>query len=293
VNPQGGFNSYWEMPFRTAARITIESLADQDVILYYQIDYTLTTVLEDAAYFHAQRRRSNPLLYKEVHTLLDDIRSSGHYVGTYIAWGVHNAGWWGEGEIKFYLDSDQDYPTICGTGTEDYFGVAWNFDVPGQGYTPFTTPFLGLNQVLRPDGLYQSQQRFGLYHWHIMDPIRFQSDLRVTIQALGWRADRRYLPLQDFHVARSNLSSTMVSAIARENGSVPALRSPPLIRWSASGWSRSSRCNGRRWAHTSFSKYARRCLTRTGTTDSAPSIRTFGQRTYRSPHHQPLDTPDF
>ena len=197
VNPHGGFNSYWEMPFRTAARITIESLSDQEVILYYQIDYTLTEAPEDAAYFHAQWRRSNPLPYKGVHTLLDGIRGSGQYVGAYIAWGVHNSGWWGEGEIKFYLDGDQDYPTICGTGTEDYFGGAWNFDVPGQGYTPFTTPFLGLNQVLRPDGLYQSQQRFGMYRWHIMDPIRFQSDLRVTIQALGWRADRRYLPLQD------------------------------------------------------------------------------------------------
>ncbi len=197
VNPHGGFNSYWEMPFRQAARITIESLSDQEAILYYQIDYTLTQVPEEAAYFHAQWRRSNPLPDKEVHTLLDGIQGSGHYVGTYIAWGAHNSGWWGEGEIKFYLDGDEAYPTICGTGTEDYFGGAWNFDVPEQGYTPFTTPFLGLNQVLRPDGLYRSQPRFGMYRWHIMDPIRFQSELRVTIQALGWRSGRRYLPLHD------------------------------------------------------------------------------------------------
>ncbi|MGH2541995.1 MAG: DUF2961 domain-containing protein, partial [Ardenticatenaceae bacterium] len=80
---------------------------------------------------------------------------------------------------------------------EDYFGGAWNFDVPGQGYTEFSTPFLGLHQILRPDGLYQSQQRFGMYRWHIMDPIRFGSDIRVTIQALGWRSGVRYLPLQD------------------------------------------------------------------------------------------------
>jgi len=197
VNPHGGFNSYWEMPFRQAARITIESLSDQEAILYYQIDYTLTEVPDEAAYFQAQWRRSNPLPDKEVHTLLDGIQGSGHYVGSYIAWGAHNSGWWGEGEIKFYLDGDEAYPTICGTGTEDYFGGAWNFDVPEQGYTPFTTPFLGLNQVLRPDGLYRSQPRFGMYRWHIMDPIRFQSDLRVTIQALGWRSGRRYLPLQD------------------------------------------------------------------------------------------------
>jgi hypothetical protein len=164
---------------------------------YYQIDYTLTDQPESVAYFHAQWRRSNPLPYQTVHTLLDGVSGQGHYVGTYIAWGVNNSGWWGEGEIKFYLDGDDAFPTICGTGTEDYFGGAWNFDVPGQGYTTFTTPFLGLNQALKPDGLYRSQQRFGMYRWHIMDPVRFASDIRVTIQALGWRSDRRYLPSQD------------------------------------------------------------------------------------------------
>ncbi len=197
ANPNGGFNCYWEMPFRRAAQITIENLSPDEVTLYYQVDYTLTEVGADAAYFHAQWRRSSPLPYGAVHTLLDGVRGSGHYVGTYLAWGVNNTGWWGEGEIKFYLDGDDAYPTICGTGTEDYFGGAWNFDVPDQGYTVFTTPFLGLNQVLRPDGLYRSQQRFGMYRWHIMDPIRFGADLRVTIQALGWRSGGRYLPLQD------------------------------------------------------------------------------------------------
>jgi hypothetical protein len=197
VNPHGGFNCYWEMPFRRSARITIENVSAQDAVLYYQIDYTLTDVPVDAAYFHTQWRRSNPVPYGAEHTLVDGIAGSGHYVGTYLAWGVHNNGWWGEGEIKFYLDCDVEFPTICGTGTEDYFGGAWDFEVPGQGYTTFTTPFLGLNQVLRPDGLYRSQQRFGVYRWHIADPIRFAQDLRVTIQALGWRSGGRYLPLQD------------------------------------------------------------------------------------------------
>ncbi|MDP9351095.1 MAG: DUF2961 domain-containing protein [Chloroflexota bacterium] len=197
VNPNGGFNSYWEMPFRSAARITLENISIEEAVVYYQVTYALTEVPEDAAYFHAQWRRSNPLPYKEVHTLLDNVQGSGHYVGTYLAWGVNNSGWWGEGEIKFYLDGDDEFPTICGTGTEDYFGGAWNFDVPGQGYTAFTTPFLGLSQILRPDGEYRSQQRFGMYRWHIPDPIRFKENLRVTIQALGWRSGRRYLPLQD------------------------------------------------------------------------------------------------
>ena len=202
VNPAGGFNSYWEMPFRKHARIEIENLTPESLGgLYYQVTYALTDVSEDRAYFHAQWRRSNPLPYQEVHTLLDGVTGQGHYVGTYIAWGVNNTGWWGEGEIKFFLDRDGEFPTICGTGTEDYFGGAWNFEHPKGQYGTYSTPYLGLPQVLMPDGLYRSQQRFGMYRWHVQDPIRFKDDLRVTIQALGWRSPlegkARYLPLQD------------------------------------------------------------------------------------------------
>lgn len=202
VNPAGGFNSYWEMPFRNHARITVENLGPEPVRgFYYQITYALTDVPEDRAYLHAQWRRSNPLGYMDVHTLLDGIKGQGHFVGTYLAWGVNNTGWWGEGEIKFYLDGDDEWPTICGTGTEDYFGGAWNFEFPKGEYGVFSSPYSGMPQVIKPDGLYRSQQRFGMYRWHITDPIRFQQDLKVTIQALGWRSaldgQRRYLPLQD------------------------------------------------------------------------------------------------
>ncbi|MGH7457282.1 MAG: glycoside hydrolase family 172 protein, partial [bacterium] len=180
VNPGSAFNCYWEMPFRKSTKITMENIADEDITLYYQIDYTLTEIPEDAAYFHAQFRRVNPLPYKDVYTLLDGVKGWGQYVGTYMAWGVNSTGWWGEGEIKFYIDGDKDFPTICGTGTEDYFCGSYNFEnrVTKQ-YQEFTTPYAGLPQVIRPDGLYNSQQRFGLYRWHIMDPIRFEKDLRV------------------------------------------------------------------------------------------------------------------
>jgi hypothetical protein len=166
--------------------------------LYYQIDYTLSRVPKDAAYFHAQFRRVNPLPYKQVYTIVDGIQGKGQYVGTYLAWGVHSTGWWGEGEIKFYMDGDKDFPTIAGTGTEDYFNGSYNFEnKETRQYEEFTSPYSGLAQVIKPDGLYQSQQRFGLYRWHITDPIRFDKDLRVTIQALGWRSGGRYLPLKD------------------------------------------------------------------------------------------------
>lgn len=199
VNPAGGFNCYWEMPFRKSALITLENLLDTEIPgFYYQVNYTLTDVPEDAAYLHAQWRRSNPLPYKTDHVLLDNVHGQGHYVGTYIAWGVNNNGWWGEGEIKFFMDGDTEFPTICGTGTEDYFGGAWNFEYPPGQYGMFSSPYSGLPQIIKPDGLYQSQQRFGMYRWHIMDPIRFRDDLRVTIQALGWRSTHKvYLPLQD------------------------------------------------------------------------------------------------
>jgi len=198
VNPGSAFNSYWPMPFRKKARITVENLDNQEMRLYYQIDYALTQVPKDAAYFHAQFRRVNPLPYKQVYTIVDNLKGKGHFVGTYMAWGVNNNGWWGEGEIKFYMDGDREFPTISGTGTEDYFGGSYNFEnKEKKQYEEFTTPYSGLAQVIKPDGLYQSQQRFGLYRWHISDPVRFENELRVTIQALGWRSGGRYLPLMD------------------------------------------------------------------------------------------------
>lgn len=199
VNPGSAFNCYWVMPFRKRCRITITNIAEEETVIFYQIDYALTDISDDSAYFHAQFRRVNPLPYKQVYTILDNVKGKGQYVGTYMAWGVNNTGWWGEGEIKFYIDGDKEFPTICGTGTEDYFCGSYNFDVGKEngGYREFTTPYSGLAQVIRPDGLYSSQTRFSLYRWHIADPIRFETDLRVTIQALGWRSGGRYLPLQD------------------------------------------------------------------------------------------------
>ena len=201
VNPGRAFNSYWEMPFRKSFKMTLENIADEKFTIYYQINYALTDVPADAAYFHAQFRRVNPLPYKSVYTILDGVKGWGHYVGTYMAWGVNNNRWWGEGEIKFFMDGDKEFPTIAGTGTEDYFCGSYDFDTKRPDgtvqYTEFTTPYAGLPQVIRGDGHYDVIQRFGMYRWHITDPIRFEKDLKVTIQALGWRADGRYLPLQD------------------------------------------------------------------------------------------------
>ncbi|MBL7967069.1 MAG: DUF2961 domain-containing protein [Prolixibacteraceae bacterium] len=216
VNPGSAFNCYWVMPFRKKCKITMENINDKDAMtLYYQVDYTLTDVPADAAYFHAQFRRTNPNATSD-YTIVDNIKGKGQFVGVYLAWGVNNNGWWGEGEIKFFIDGDTKFPTICGTGTEDYFCGSYNFDRGGQ-YKEFCTPYTGLHQVIRPDGTYKSQQRFGLYRWHIMDPVRFEKDLKITIQDLGWRQGGRYLPQQ------SDIASTCFWYQTDPHGKFPKL----------------------------------------------------------------------
>ena len=220
VNPGSAFNCYWTMPFRKKCRITMENIDNEDMILYYQVDYTLTEVPADAGYFHAQFRRTNPLPYKQDYVLVDSIKGKGQYVGTYMAWGVNSNGWWGEGEIKFFMDGDKEFPTINGTGTEDYFCGSYNFENrKTKQYQEFSTPYSGLPQVIKADGMYAVQQRFGLYRWHIKDPIRFESNLKVTIQALGWTRDGRYLPLQD------DISSVVYWYQAEPHVKFPALPS--------------------------------------------------------------------
>ncbi|MDN5201481.1 DUF2961 domain-containing protein [Fulvivirgaceae bacterium BMA10] len=198
VNPYNGFNSYWQMPFRKKCKITMENKSDKDLRVYYQIDYTLTEVPEEAAYFHAQFRRVNPLPYKEVYTIVDNIKGKGQYVGTYLAHGANSPGWWGEGEIKFFIDGDGEFPTINGTGEEDYFNGSYGYEDENEqgvrGYTNFHTPYSGFYHV-KKSGV--NLGRFGQYRWHIFDPIRFENDLRITIQSLGWKSNGAYLPLED------------------------------------------------------------------------------------------------
>jgi hypothetical protein len=189
VNPSGGFNCYFPMPFRKHARITVENRAPADQGgFFYAINYALCEVAPSEATFHAQFRRTNPLPYKEDYVILDGVKGHGHYVGTYMAWQQNSQGWWGEGEFKAFVDGDGEFPTICGTGTEDYFGGAWGF---GSNYS---APFMGY-PLGACDG--KPGNRHGLYRFHILDPIRFRQDLRVTMQAIGWRSEGRYLPLQD------------------------------------------------------------------------------------------------
>ena len=196
VNPARGLNCYFEMPYFKSFRIEVENRGIEPCHIYYQIDCDEKVLPADSLYFHAQFRRVNPLPYKTPYVILDNIKGNGHYVGTYMHWGVKNNGWWGEGEIKFYIDGDTDFPSICGTGTEDYFCGAYNWDVDRQ-YQEYTTPYAGMYKQRSTDRLYRPASYFNMYRWHITDPIYFKENLKVTIQALGWRSNWRYLPLQD------------------------------------------------------------------------------------------------
>jgi hypothetical protein len=189
VNPSGGFNSYWPMPFRKHARITIENQRPEKIDgFFYQITYALEPVAADAGYFHAYWRRTLTTRQLPEHAILENITGAGHYVGTFLAWEQLSNGWWGEGEVKFYIDGDSKNPTICGTGTEDYFGGAWGFG------DTFSTPFLGYPLHAKKGA---DIPKHALYRWHVPDPIRFKKNLRVTIQALGWWPNGKYQPLTD------------------------------------------------------------------------------------------------
>ena len=160
------------MPFHKKCRITLENLDDNPMMLYYQINYTLTEVPEDAAYFHAQFRRENPLKTKGLYTILDGVEGKGQYVGTYLAWGVHETGWWGEGEIKFYHGRRRGNSRRSAAPVRRIIFAARmisRHEGPTTNLITRSSPRLtaGLAQVIRPDGLYESQTRFGLYRWHI------------------------------------------------------------------------------------------------------------------------------
>jgi len=189
VNPTSALNCYWPMPFRRRARVTFSNDGEKDLaLLAYQITYAKREVPESAAYFHAQWRRSVTERRAPEHVLVDGVRGQGRYAGTFIAWTQLSDGWFGEGEMKFFLDGDREFPTICGTGTEDYFGGSYGFPFP------YTGPYTGCT-LKRPaqDG----PPKWSLYRWHLMDPICFRRDLRVSIQAMGWWPNGRYQPLAD------------------------------------------------------------------------------------------------
>ena len=195
VAPYGGMNCYFPMPFRKSARISLENLGAAS----RSSTTRSTTRCSRSPMISAtctpaggERTRCRP----------DRCTPSSRGLGSrQLCWHLSGGGRERTGLVgrrrSEVLHGWRRHPTICGTGTEDYFGGAWDFEVPGHGYTTYSSSYLGLHQVIRPDGLYRSQTRFGMYRWHLPDPVVFERDLKVTIQDLGWRPDGRYMPRSD------------------------------------------------------------------------------------------------
>jgi hypothetical protein len=185
VNPRNALSCFWPMPFQRRARVTLTNEGkDDNVLVAYQITYVETGVPAAAGKFHAQYRQARTADLNP-YVILDGIKGQGRYVGTFMAWTQMEKGWFGEGEVKFYLDGDGKFPTICGTGTEDYFLASFGFP------QPYSTTYSG--SVLPANENAEPPQRWSLYRWHIQDPVNFEQDLRVTIQALGWGPKYRLL----------------------------------------------------------------------------------------------------
>jgi hypothetical protein len=240
VNPGSGLNSFWQMPFRRRARLTLENRGGKPLTIYYAIDFTETAVPANAGYFHAQFRTGRADPKAGAYTLLDGVKGQGQYVGTYLRHRALSPGWWGEGEVKFYLDGDKDFPTIAGTGEEDYFLGSYSYIKrdPKGAYveTSYSSAYAGFlaTQARNVDADYfksDGDRRYGEYRWHVLDPIRFRRELKVTIQNLGWTGasagkiigDGTYLPLHD------DLSSVAYWYQAEPHAPFPALPSDAAL----------------------------------------------------------------
>lgn len=179
TSPEGrSFNCCIPMPFRTGMKVTVTNESPERLdLFFYDIDYTIGDRHdEDMLYFHAFYNREKPTQMLRDFEILPRVTGQGRFLGCNIgvvaSTGLYSTSWWGEGEVKVYLDGDREWPTLCGTGTEDYIGTGW-----GQG---------------RYDHLYQGcsladheAMQFCFYRYHILDPIYFHQDIRVTIQQIG------------------------------------------------------------------------------------------------------------
>jgi len=174
LGTNAGMNIWLPMAFVKRAKITLTNEGEQDVPLYYQIDYTIGDKHPaDVGRLHVLFRRENPTTIKKDFVLLPQRKNKGRFMGAVI--GVRNltpGQWWGEGEIKIYMDGDTDFPTICGTGSEDYVGLSY-----GMQQTPYPYNGCSLND----------KDFVSMYRWHLPDPILWRKECRITIQQIAWK----------------------------------------------------------------------------------------------------------
>lgn len=177
TDPEGrSFVSYIPMPYRTAAKIVIINESSDDVVLFYDVNFQkVKQHPEDVLYFHAYWSRNAKPALGEDFAIMPKVSGKGRYLGMnmgLITDSLYEKSWWGEGEVKIYLDGDSELPTLNGTGTEDYIGTAW-----GQG--TFAHQYQGCLVADEPN------RQWSFYRYHIPDPVYFTKDCRVTIQLMG------------------------------------------------------------------------------------------------------------
>ena len=174
VGQNAGMNIWLPMPFTKHARITLTNEGKEGVPLFYQIDYTIADKHPgDVGRLHVLFRRENPTTIRRDFEMLPQRKNKGRFVGAVI--GIRNLTpdqWWGEGEIKVYMDGDTDFPTICGTGSEDYVGLSY-----GIQQTPYLYNGCSLNE----------KSFVSMYRWHLPDPIAWRKECRITIQQISWK----------------------------------------------------------------------------------------------------------
>ena len=193
VAPGRGYNCFFEMPFKTHCRITMENRSDEPKDLYYIITGCRKEMPENIAYFHASYRQEHPVMKGRSYTIIDGIQGKGQFLGVTLAAGLNgNNTCWVEGEARMYIDDDI-YPSIHYTGTEDYFTGSYGFgnDIHIKRYQTFSAHYSGLFAILGDSNeVYNCQQRFLLYRFHAPDPIHFSTSFRMTIDNLGWTGPR-------------------------------------------------------------------------------------------------------
>lgn len=169
-------NIWLPMPFATHAKITLTNESERNVTLFYQVDYTIEERHPaDVGRLHVCFRRENPTTLKQDFEILPKRTGKGRFIGTVLGIRSLEPNWWGEGEIKIFMDGDTEFPTICGTGSEDYVCLSY-----GMQQTPFLYHGCSLNQ----DGF------ISMFRWHLPDPIYWEKECRITIQQ-NWLQQRK------------------------------------------------------------------------------------------------------
>jgi Protein of unknown function (DUF2961) len=183
--PEGrGLNAYFPMPFRGRMRVELTNGSSRSIELYYQIDYTRQRELPtDVGFLHCTFRRENPTTMQRDFVIAQVAQGPGRFLGCVVGVRVLDDGsWYGEGEVKVFRDGDTDLPTICGTGLEDYVGSAWGM---GAHHGPYAGAPLVVERTGSGAAPLSLPAFVGFYRWHVVDPIIFTDELRVTIQQIG------------------------------------------------------------------------------------------------------------